>query len=117
MITKDQLELLRQASEQTPSPALTPNGHLQQAVHQSLAREQAQAYTHGKARMNEAVEKFRANMKERFGNDKTREIPKADCALAESTWRQNHLDAHNKRFAAVDQDFKRAIKKAFNPER
>ncbi len=118
MITKDQLDLLRQEAEQAPTPTLTPNNDaLKTAVHQSLAREQAQAFAHGKARMNNAVENFRANMKARFGNEIPRDIPKADRAIAEATWRQNHLDAHNKRFSAVDQDFNRAIKRAFTPER
>jgi hypothetical protein len=120
MITKDQLELLKQSPKLNIERHYTIGGTLETAVHASLDNDRLREFSKGEKTMNEAVQRFRIDMafKSREGLAKSQfehsssEIPTSDHALAESTWRNNHISAHEDALKNASRGLKVAVKNA-----
>lgn len=128
MITKDQLDLLKQEQEQPPMPRLTPNGELKDLAHQAVKEHKQAMITKGEQTLSNASEQFQQQMQQRFkgsGMDTRKQnqqqkmtpqtIPVHDRSIAEATWRQNHIDGHIKGFAKADAMLRKAVNQAFPP--
>ncbi|MDM3871832.1 hypothetical protein QSV34_10770 [Porticoccus sp. W117] len=101
-ITKDQLELLERPLQKNEELRYTIGGPVEAAVHSNLENERTGKLNQGHKAMNGAAHSLEQNMafKAREGfakaqfQQKAGEIPPQDLPIAESTWRQNHIEAH-----------------------
>lgn len=120
MITKDELERLKKPSHKNAELRYTIGGAVETVVHSNLESERMGKLQQGHKVMNEAVENFRNNMvfKTREGMartqfEQTNAPPQQDRALAENTWQQNHVTAHEDRFQQSSDDLKQQTSSAF----
>ena len=124
MITKDQLELLKQPARENKELRYTIGGAIETVVHSNLESERIGQLQRGHQVMNRAVQSFRSEMafKSREGLAKSQfqysadVIPPSDQKLAEQTWRQNHLSAHESTLGKASKQFRTAIKGASKGE-
>ncbi len=123
MITKDELERLKQPAHKNAELRYTIGGAIETAVHSSVESERIGKLQQGHRMMHQAVENFRDNMafKTREGLarsqfEQTNIPPKQDRILAEDTWRQNHITAHEDRFKQASDDLQQQTSSAFQTE-
>lgn len=109
MITKDQLDLLRQQAKQTQTLDYTPSGTLESSVHKAVNRERHQQIAKGQHRLSNASQQLKQGSKLHFAQP----VPKRDQTIAEATWQRNAIDQHLNGFAKADQRLKKAVKAAF----
>jgi len=120
MITKDELERLKQPADKNAELRYTIGGAIETAVHSSVESERIGKLQQGHRMMHQAVENFRDNMafKTREGLARsqfaqTNSPPPQDHAVAESTWRQNHIQIHEDRFKQSSDDLQQQTSNAF----
>ena len=120
MITKDELERLKQPSHKNAELRYTIGGAVEAEVHSSVESERIAKLQHGHRAMHKAVQDFRNEMifKSREGQARAQFMnnntpPPEDRAVAENTWRQNHMQAHENSFQQSSEDFKQQTASAF----
>ena len=121
MITKDELERLKQPSNKNAEMRYTIGGPLEAAVHSNVEAERIGKLQRGLHAMHKAVAEFRNEMtfKTREGQARAQFLnnnvpPPQDLAIAQNTWQQNHMQAHEAGFNRASNMLKQDTKKAFN---
>lgn len=103
MITKDQLKQLEQQQrEARPQIDYTIDGGMETVVHQQVERDRQRQIANGKEQLQHASNELRQTLSRKFADGLLRsrfqsannQVPDSDRAIAESTWRQNHIDSH-----------------------
>ena len=123
MITKDELERLKQPSHKNAELRYTIGGAVEAEVHSNVESERIAALNHGHRTMHEAVEGFRNEMlfKSRGGQARAQFLnnnapPAQDRAVAENTWQQNHVQAHENRFQQSSETLQQQASSSFHAE-
>lgn len=119
MITKDQLEQLRQAPEPENTREYTIGGSVENSVHSTQEQDRQRQLREGQHTLNHAVASFRENMafKSREGMARgpflhSSAMPDADKTLAEQTWQDNHRVVHEEKLDHASRDFRRDLTQA-----
>lgn len=121
MVTKDQLDLLKQTHPKLNKELhYTIGGTVETLVHSTLDAERIGELNKGDRLMNEADQTFRHNMafKSREGLAKSQfsktaqSVPVQDQRIAESTWRNNAIQGHKDRLDAANNNFRTAMQRA-----
>lgn len=123
MITKDELDRLKEPAEQSTQLDYTIGGAVEREVHAEVEAERSQRLQSGSRIMNAAVEHFRNAMsfQSREGFAKAQFLgsnapPPEDRALAEETWRDNHRSIHEEGFERVSSDLREQTSAAFKTD-
>jgi len=123
MITKDELERLKQPSHKNAEVRYTIGGPIEAAVHSNVESERIGAFQLGHRTMHKAVEEFRNEMmfKTRDGQARAQFLqsntpPPQGRAAAEDTWRQSHTQAHEDRFKHTSENLKQQTASSFQNE-
>lgn len=124
MITKDELERLKQPPDKNHELHYTIGGTIEAEAHTKIHRERLQKAAQGERVLGEAASRFREQMKEKSGSNFPHEressgktkIPPEDKALTEETWLSNHLDIHVQKFRRAQQKLRSAVTDSFRDQ-
>ena len=124
MVTKDQLERLKQALQPKAALHYTIEGTVERAVNGQVHKEQLKALQQGQEVMSKAQETLHRGAGQHFqmprgGHEPDRQDsppqdnpPRQDRVVAQATWTEAHIELHENRLNQAGAEFRMALENA-----